>query len=251
MALSRREIDERNWQIQAAQSAIRAGNAEQAQDIVNNLIGGSTIGGAQAALQAAINAMPAPAPPYFPPFFPPYFAPPSFSPGYTPPYFPAPAAPAPPFFPAAPPPTPREVWLKDKTYVPPTGVKQADPDTIIIGDEPVGAQVIQELLYEDIGGIELINISRSDIIDGQNVVYNPIKNLDSIRKRYNPGNIIPISSNTDSFFDKFGINIILRTPYLPYFDDDGNLVIEIGEVRDDELIEVQIDTSGTINEVDL
>ena len=62
MALSRAQINARNRQIASAQAAIRAGNAAQAQQIVNNLIGGSKIGGAQSALQGAINSMPAPAP---------------------------------------------------------------------------------------------------------------------------------------------------------------------------------------------
>ena len=43
MALSRREIDARNAQIQAAKNAIRAGNASQAQAIVNNVFGRGVI----------------------------------------------------------------------------------------------------------------------------------------------------------------------------------------------------------------
>lgn len=183
-----------------------------------------------------------PSPPDFrPPTF--YTAPPSFGPS-----FPAPAKPPPPPPPPAP---PAPSWLTEKTFQPMDGVKQADPDTVLFDEESVSPELLIELQYEDLAGIEMANISRSDIIDGQDVIYSPIKNLSEVRRRYNPNNIIPLSENANSFFGKFSINLNLRNGKVPYFDDEGNLIIEINDVRNDEVIEAQIDTSGTINEVDL
>jgi len=161
--------------------------------------------------------------------------------------------------PPPPPPKPINPWITSSNYVAPKGVLQADPDIVITaGEEPISPELLLELQYEDISGMELINISRSDIIDGQNVIYSPIKNLSSLRRKYNPNNVIAMPAVSTSLFSKYPIDLILRVgenpetglPYEPYFDDNGNLVIELQDVREDEIVEVEIDTSGTINLVD-
>lgn len=166
-----------------------------------------------------------------------------------------PSAPSPP----PPPPTPPNPWITTSNYSPPQGIKQADPDIVITADpEPISPELLLQLEYEDISGMELINISRSDIIDGQNVVYSPIKNLSSLRRKYNPNNIISSAATATSTFSKYAIDLILRIgedpqtslPYEPYFNENGDLVIEIQDVREDEIVEVEIDSNGTINIVD-
>ena len=163
------------------------------------------------------------------------------------------------YSPPPPPPKPINPWITASNYVEPTGVKQADPDIIITaGEEPLSPELLLELQYEDLAGVELINISRSDTIDGQNVIYSPVKNLASLRRKYNPNNIIALPAISSSLFSKYAIDLILRIgedpvtglPYEPYFDENGNLVIEIEDVREDEIVEVEVDSSGTINLVD-
>lgn len=159
--------------------------------------------------------------------------------------------------PSPPPPKPPDPWIRASSYV--QGVKQAEPDIVLTaGPEAISPELLLELQYEDLAGAELINISRSDIIDGQNVIYSPIKNLSSLRRKYNPNNIISMPSVSSSLFSKYAIDLVLRVgenpatglPYEPYFDDNGDLVIELTDVREDEIVEVEIDTSGTINLVD-
>lgn len=179
-----------------------------------------------------------------PPNFPPNFTP-SSSPGASPPFFPAAPPPPPP-----PPPKPPDPWIMKETYRAPLGVKQADPDIVLFQDRPIDPEFLVELLYEDLAGIELINISRSDIIDGQEVVYSPVKQLSSLRRRYNPNNIIGLPELSSSFFSRFQIELLFRGVNPPYFDEQGNLVIEIDDIRPDEIIETEIDTNGTIDEVD-
>lgn len=152
--------------------------------------------------------------------------------------------------PAPPPAKPPDPWTRSSNYKPPTGIKQADPDIVLFDSESISPEFLLELQYEDIAGMELINISRSDIIDGQDVVYSPVKNLSSIRRRYNPNNIINVPELSASFFSRFGIDLLQRGMNDPYFDDEGNLVIEIDDVKDGEIIEVEIDTSGTIEDVE-
>jgi hypothetical protein len=154
---------------------------------------------------------------------------------------------------AAPPPQPTpptNPWNRTNNFVDLRGVKQPDPSVILFDSGTIAPEYLIELEYEDISGMELINMSRSDLIDGQSVIYSPIKNLSYLRTKYNPNNIIAIPSYTSSEFSKYRIDLILRGIGLPYFDEEGNLVIEIEDVRQDELVEVQIDSSGTINLVD-
>lgn len=159
--------------------------------------------------------------------------------------------------PPPPPPRPPDPWIRTSSFV--EGVRQADPDIVITaGEEAISPELLLELQYEDLAGIELINISRSDSIDGQNVIYSPIKNLSSLRRKYNPNNVIAMPAVSSSLFSKYAIDLILRVgedpstglPYEPRFDANGNLVIEIQDVREDEIVEVEVDTSGTINLVD-
>ncbi len=132
----------------------------------------------------------------------------------------------------------------------PANIKQADPDIVIFNDDTVSPEFLLELQYEDISGKELINIARSDIIDGQNIIYSPIKNLSSLRKKYNANNIIASSNQYESLFSRFAIDLIQRGAEEPYFDDNGDLVIEVESLLDGEIIEVEIDVTGTINRVE-
>ena len=162
---------------------------------------------------------------------------------------PSPSSPAPS---GPPPPEPKPVnpWITTTSYAEPTGVKQADPDIVIFDTETISPELLIQLEYENISGTELINISRSDIIDGQQVVYTPIKNLSALRRKYNPNNIIALASTSESIFSKFLIDLLGRGIQEPYFDDNGDLVIEIEDVFDDEDIETEIDVNGTINRVE-
>jgi len=125
-----------------------------------------------------------------------------------------------------------------------------NPDIVILDTETISPELLIQLEYENVSGTELINISRSDIIDGRQVVYSPIKNLSSLRRKYNPNNIIAISSNSQSIFSKYLIDLIERGITEPYFDENGDLVVEIEEILDDEVIEVEVDVSGTIDTVE-
>ena len=134
----------------------------------------------------------------------------------------------------------------NRMTTPDKNIKPASSDIIQFDDNSVDIALMQDLLYEDIGAVELANISRSDLIDGQNVLYSPIRNLSSVRRQFNPNNIIATSYSTD-YFSRFGIDLITRGIYEPYFDEDGNLVVEVDNVGEGEEIQVQILSSGTIN----
>lgn len=152
----------------------------------------------------------------------------------------APITPAP--VPAVPP------WSTTPTFETPKGIKQATPDIIIFDEETVDVGYIAESYFEEYGGSELINISRHDLINGRSVSYSPIINLPELRRQFNSNNIIGIEQYQRNE-TKYNIDLVKRGPGAPYFDDNGDLIIEIDTVKPDESIEIQLATSGTINRI--
>lgn len=144
-----------------------------------------------------------------------------------------------------------------------SAVRIATPDLILNYDELMPIDIMTDLLFEDIGGHELATISRHDLVNGQKVVYAPIKNLTDLYLQYNPNNILRLQSS-DSFFKSLSISIL---DYLPecgtgydlvagvkvpncksiYIDPlTGDLVINLINIKDGMQAEVQTLLSGGI-----
>ena len=138
-------------------------------------------------------------------------------------------------------------------------VKTASIDTVLFDDETVPIEVMTDLIFENIGGHELINIARNDIVNGQQVSYQPIKNLSSIQQQFNPNNILSLQSTSDKYFANFSIKLENKIPQPGtgpngahvYLDNNtGSMIIEAINLEVDEQIEVEITTSGTIYEAE-
>lgn len=138
------------------------------------------------------------------------------------------------------------------------GVKVATPDIILFDADSVPIEVMTDLLFEDIGGQEIINIVRNDIINGQNVIYTPIKNLSAISYEYNSKNIIPMPQTQEKFFNNFSYRLANFLPEIGegtgpngetvYIDNNGDLVINVINTSLTDEVEVQIiATSETID----
>ena len=151
---------------------------------------------------------------------------------------------------AAPSPVPLTPIIPAPINNAPTGIKQATPDIIIFDDSSISPDFLTESFFEEFGGTELINISRSDLIDGDQVSYSPIVNLSRIRQSFNPKNIIGIQISQETP-TKYGIDLLLRGVKDPIFNENGDLVIEIENIRIDESIEVELVINGTINRTQL
>jgi hypothetical protein len=139
-------------------------------------------------------------------------------------------------------------------------VKTAPIDTVLFNDDEVSPELMEKLLFENIGGHELINIARNDIINGQDISYQPIKNLSSLQQQYNPNNILGLQSTSDKYFANFAIKLenkatnVANGPFGAnvYIDPlTGDLVIDAVNIEVDEQIEIEITLSGTIYEADL
>ena len=144
---------------------------------------------------------------------------------------------------------------------PPPPPKTAPIDTVLFDEEIVPVSVMESLILENIGGHELINIARNDTINGQTVIYQPIKNLSTIQQQYNPNNILALQNTSDKYFSNFSIKLETKLPnegdgggpdgaYVYIEQDTGDLIIELINLEPDEQIEVQISLSGTIYEAE-
>jgi len=134
-------------------------------------------------------------------------------------------------------------------------VKAATPALIALSNLPLEIEIMTDLIFEDIGGQELINMSRNDIISGQDLMYSPIKNMQDLYLQYNSNNIIKLESSADTYFKNFTIKLEEKLPVggtgpsgeTIYLDSvTGDLVINLSFIEKDEQVEVQILNDGSI-----
>jgi len=162
------------------------------------------------------------------------------------------------YYVAATPPTPSAVATIVVTP-PPPAVKTATPDIVLFDEEGLTIEGMFDSIFENIGGQELISITRSDIVNGQKISYQPIKNLSAIQQRYNPNNILSLQQTADKFFAGFSIKLEDKIPEIGngtngenvYLNATGDLIIEFININPDEQVETQISVSGTIYGADL
>ena len=157
------------------------------------------------------------------------------------------------------PPAPEPEMFSARMFAAPPPVKTATLDIILFDEENIPTDGMFDQIFENIGGQELISITRSDIVNGQKISYQPIKNLSAIQQRYNPNNILSLQQTADKFFAGFSIKLEDKIPETGngtngenvYLNATGDLIIEFINVNPDEQVETQISVSGTIYEADL
>lgn len=143
---------------------------------------------------------------------------------------------------------------------PPPPVKTAPIDTILFDDTSVPIEIMTDLIFEDIGGQEIISIVRNDTVNGQNVIYRPIKNLSLINQQYNPNNILALQGTSDKYFENFIIKLSNKIPTVGnglagknvYIDtNNADIVIDLINLEQDEQADIQFRIDGTIYEAEL
>jgi hypothetical protein len=130
----------------------------------------------------------------------------------------------------------------------------------LFDDDSIPVEIMTDLVFENIGGQELINIARNDTVNGQSISYQLIKNLSDIEQQYNSNNILSLQSTSDKYFNNFPIKLENKVPKFPtgtngsnvYSDiKTGDIVVEAVNLESDEQIEIQIIIDGTIYEAQL
>jgi hypothetical protein len=131
-------------------------------------------------------------------------------------------------------------------------VKIATSNIILFQSEAMPVEIMADLLFEDIGGQEIISIARNDIVNGQDIKYSPIKNTNKLFLQYNPQNILSLQGTAYSNFRSYPIDLLSHVPEVAngpdgenvYINSSGDLVIDIINLLPDEQVEIQIVNSG-------
>jgi len=144
---------------------------------------------------------------------------------------------------------------------PPPPVKIPNRDVLNFSREEFSTSAITNLFFEQISSTEIVNIARRDTIEGQNPYYSLISNLASIKREFDPTRLITKQKAVNANFAIYGIDLNNKIPDQEYLDrnnitsffyiaSNGDLVIELDNLEDDEIIDFEIANSGTINLVD-
>lgn len=133
------------------------------------------------------------------------------------------------------------------------------------GNDAIPESVMEYLLFEQIGGQEMLSLSRTDTLNGTNPSYSIVSNLVDLRFRYSPSNIISIPNALPDIFKRFSIVLENYVPeieagqngcpngYVDLNDQSNNyksLVLEFKNIQPNQRVEVEIMNSGIISETD-
>lgn len=132
-------------------------------------------------------------------------------------------------------------------------VKIPTRDVVVNLDDPgVDVAEIQNLLFESLSSLELTKFTKHDTVEGINPFYNVISNLSSINREFDPISLLSATKSRSSLFDVYGIDLISRLPVdgSDYaYIENGNLVIFLDNMKPNESVEIEVDSSGTIYRV--
>jgi hypothetical protein len=144
----------------------------------------------------------------------------------------------------------------------PTSIKIPDKDAVIaLQRDGVDQALITAVLFEQIGATELVKFTRNDTIDGINPAYSVISNIADLKTKLDVSYLIAKQRSDTTIDNGFSIRLQDKLPSIDYlFDNDipnyvyfdialNSLVIELDNIDTDEIVEVEIDTNGTIVEV--
>lgn len=139
-------------------------------------------------------------------------------------------------------------------------IKIATPDIILFNEDAIPVDVMTDLIFEEIGGQEIISIARNDIVNGQQVSYNLIGNLNGLERRYNSKNIFSLPDTIEKYFSNFSIRFDTHVPengtgpqgervYIVQqansTSDRGDLIIDVVNMETNERLDVEVLRSGT------
>jgi LysM repeat protein len=133
-------------------------------------------------------------------------------------------------------------------------VKVATPEIILFDDETLPVETLTDILFEDIGGQELLSMSRHDIVSGNYIPNQLIKNLTSLNQEFSSKRLLSLQNTSDKYFSNFGIKLENKVPFIGnglngenvYLDEFQNVIIELVNLDIDEQVEVQLSIGGTM-----
>lgn len=134
-------------------------------------------------------------------------------------------------------------------------VKSATPEIILFDEDTVPIEIMTDLIFENIGGQEILSLTRHDIVSGDFIPNQLIKNISILNQSYASRNILGVQSTSDKYFGNYSIKLENKIPSAAsgpnnlniYIEDEtGDLIVEVVNMLSDEEVEIQIGLGGTI-----
>jgi hypothetical protein len=134
-----------------------------------------------------------------------------------------------------------------------TSIKVATSNLFVFTDENVVDETLAGLIFEDIGGHELLDMTSSAAtysLGGQAVDNQVIPRLSELSQTYSPMKIIAIQDTLDKIFAANSLNLL---NYIPQYVDpvevlDNNYTVNVLDIdlNNKERVEVEVLTYGNI-----
>lgn len=129
------------------------------------------------------------------------------------------------------------------------------------GNDSLPESVLEYLLFEQIGGQELLSVSRTDTLNGTNPSYSIISNLVDLRFQYAPSNIISLPNTLPDIFKQYSIVLEKYVPEVSIAegdspnayintDSENSLVLEFKNMQPNQQVELQILSTGDLDLID-
>jgi hypothetical protein len=89
-----------------------------------------------------------------------------------------------------------------------TPIKVATPDLLFpLRETGIDADSMEDLLFENIGGQEILNLTNTDFRKEIDIEYQPVKNLRDIYLDHSPDSLVGFSDESEAYFSNFAINL--------------------------------------------
>jgi hypothetical protein len=132
------------------------------------------------------------------------------------------------------------------------GIKIATPDIVgAVLEKAYSNEKEMAALFEDLGIQEILSVTRNsamNVVNGQNVAYQPIENIAVLSLKYNSSNVLPVTS-AETTFKNFSISLQDKliqdgqgtgpNGETEYLDTNNNLIINVTNLQPDELVEIE------------
>lgn len=128
-----------------------------------------------------------------------------------------------------------------------SGVKAARPD-IVEFETPIDSGLLNTIIIERLGGQELINIARHDLIAGQKIDYEPVRGISRSSFDQDIRSLVSLQGTADTTFNNFSIKLEDKIPYTqpPVQIVNNEVVVNVVNLEPDERVEVEIIEYGYV-----
>ena len=146
-------------------------------------------------------------------------------------------------------------------------IKIPTRDIVNIEPQAPGIAEIEKYIFKDVAGTQLINLVRHDTISGMNVVYSVITDLTKVNIDFDPLLLLINKAQYQSIFNQFSIKLTAKVPEETFYDENTTLpednlltnvyydevreelILEFENVKQTELVQVEVETDGRIDRV--